>query len=519
MACGRPDASKSSAQLSGQQLAERYCQSCHLLPVPSQLARETWERWMLPRMARRLGVRDVTWPANQEPVEGGEGGRRIREAGVYPDTPRISRADWDKLAAYYLKEAPESLPHAATPPVTMGLPGFRVRLPDFQIKSPMVTLVHVDSAHRRIYVGDATPGHSTLSVLDSRGHARKIFPIPSPVSHLQLFGDTLGVLLMGKLEPHDAALGTLGLVSAWRPGANPAIAWRIDSLQRPVYASYADLNGDGIADVVVSEFGNLTGSLTWYERLRGGGSRRHLLTPQPGALTTIVGDFDGDGRPDILSLMAQGDEGISLFHGQPNGGGDFSREVLLRFPPSYGSTSMQLVDMNCDGYPDIVYTNGDAGDYPGPPKPYHGIRIFLNDGHWHFTEKYFFPMPGVMKAIARDFDGDGNVDIAAISFFTDDTRGAPLPFVFLKNTGGLHFTARTFAEASRGRWLVMDAGDIDGDGDDDIVLGSFAQPDAQPDPRQLSAPWHQPGAPTVIILENILDTPRKACNREQGPLR
>ena len=378
----------------------------------------------------------------------------------------------------------------------------------------MVTLVHVDSAHRRIYVGDATPGHSTLSVLDSRGHAGKIFPIPSPVSHLQLFGDTLGVLLMGKLEPHDAALGTLGLISAWRPGANPTIAWRIDSLQRPVYASYADLNGDGIADVVVSEFGNLTGSLTWYERLSGGGSRRHVLTPQPGALTTIVGDFDGDGRPDILALTAQGDEGISLFHGQPSG--NFSREVLLRFPPSYGSTSLQLVDMNCDGYPDIVYTNGDAGDYPGPPKPYHGIRIFLNDGHWHFTEKYFFPMPGAMKAIARDFDGDGNVDIAAISFFTDDTRRAPLPFVYLQNLGDLHFTARTFAAADRGRWLVMDAGDIDGDGDDDIVLGSFAQPDVQPDPRQLSARWHQPGAPTVIILENILDTSGTARDREQG---
>ena len=521
IACGRPDTRGSGSVASGQRLAQRYCQTCHLLPSPGLLDRATWERWVLPRMALRLGLARVGGPADDEPIEGGVGGELIRAAGVFPDTPQISRAEWERLAAYYLHEAPDSLPPAAIPRVTVGMPGFSVRVPDFHINSPMVTLVHVDPPHGRIYVGDATPGRSTLTVLDGRkgsrgGRAVTTFPIPSPVSHLHVSrggaGDTLGVLLMGKLQPSDAPRGVFALISAWRSGAKPEIAWEVDSLQRPVYASYADLSGDGIEDVVLSEFGNLTGRLTWYERLPGKKNRRHLLASQPGALNTVVRDFDGDGRLDVLALFAQGDEGVLLFHGQP--GGEFSGERLLRFPPSYGSTSMELVDVNHDGHPDIVYTNGDAGDYPGRPKPYHGIRIFLNDGRGRFVEQYFFAMPGAFKAIARDFDGDGDVDIAAIAFFTDYASGAPLSFVYLENVGGLRFRAWTFADADRGRWLVMDAGDVDGDGDIDLVLGSFAQLDAQADRRELSARWRQRDAPTILILEN---TGHNATLRKRGP--
>jgi hypothetical protein len=456
-------------------------------------------------MARRLGLRGVGDSADAEPLEGGVAARLVRAAGVYPDSARISRADWDRLAAYYLSRAPAVLPPPATPPVPVGLPGFRVRVPELRAGSPMVTLVHVDAPNRRIYVGSAslgrpTGGGGTLAVLDGRGRRVDEFPLPSPASHLRVAGDTLALLFMGRLHPSDVPRGALALISAWRPGAAPAIAWEVDTLHRPVYASYADLSGDGVDDVVVSEFGNLTGRLTWYERLPNGASRRHLLAPQPGAIGTDVRDFDGDGRLDVLALIAQGDEGISLFHGRPGGG--FSRELLLRFPPAYGSTGMEVVDVNGDGHPDIVYTNGDAGDYPAPTKSYHGIRIFLNDGRGRFAEKYFFAMPGAFKAVARDFDRDGDVDLAAIAFYTDDASAATLPFVYLENAGGLRFTPRTFPDADRGRWLTMDAGDGDGDGDVDLVLGSFAQLGALGDPRGRTARWRQPDAPTVLILEN-----------------
>ena len=507
IACRGNDATPNESASSGEQLAQRYCQSCHMLPAPALLDSTSWQRFVLPRMARRLGIHGVGAPADEERIEGGIGGVLIGAAGIYPDSGIITRPEWDRIAAYYLSAAPARQPAPAIPPVAIGLPGFRVRVPDFHITSPAVTLLHIDSVQRRIYVGDASVGQSTLSTLDGAGHKLGSRRLPSPLSSLQTAGDTLRAVFMGQLSPSDAPRGAVAFIPEWREGSDPTIAWELDKLQRPVYSTWADLNGDGVEDVVVSEFGNLTGHLAWYERLPGGRSRQHLLTSLPGAITTVVRDFDGDGKLDILALTAQGDEGILLFHGRGNG--TFVMERLLRFPPSYGSTSMQVIDMNGDGYPDIVYTNGDAGDYPGPAKPYHGIHIFLNDGRGHYTEKYFFPMPGAYKAIARDFDGDGNIDIAAISFFPDYASEKPLSFVYLKGSGGMRFKASTFPDADRGRWLTMDAGDLDGDGKVDLVLGSFAQMDTQGD-RSGSARWHQPGAPTILILQN---TSPKATKR------
>ncbi|MEP7277395.1 MAG: VCBS repeat-containing protein, partial [Bacteroidota bacterium] len=90
----------------------------------------------------------------------------------------------------------------------------------------------------------------------------------------------------------------------------------------------------------------------------------------------------------------------------------------------------------------------------------------------HFTQKYFFPLNGCFKAMARDFDNDGNLDIASIAFFTDPKKKEE-GFVYLHNKGGLVFQPYTFPEAALGHWLTMDVNDLDGDGKPDIILGNF----------------------------------------------
>lgn len=72
-----------------------------------------------------------------------------------------------------------------------------------------------------------------------------------------------------------------------------------------------------------------------------------------------------------------------------------------------------------------------------------------------------------------------------------------------KQEGGLKFDDYSFPEAPKGRWIVMDAGDMDEDGDTDIVLGSFVYFIPAGDTTGLGKKWLTTG-PSIIVLENTI---------------
>jgi hypothetical protein len=269
-------------------------------------------------------------------------------------------------------------------------------------------------------------------------------------------------------------------------------------LPRVAHLNAADLNGDGRPDLLACLFGYLTGRFSWFEKLPNGGFKEHVLLKQPGAVKSEVYDFNKDGLPDIAVLITQELETLQILINK--GKGEFKTEQIFRKEPSFGHTYFELADFNKDGEMDLMVVNGDNGEYPSPLKKSHGVRIYQNQKNLRFEEVFFFHQNGAYKAVARDFDLDGDLDIASVAFFPDYENNPRESFVFLENLGDLKFVSSTFRECIIGRWLTLDAGDLDGDGDDDIALASMTQiPVVTPD--FLTNIWHKSG-PSMVILKN-----------------
>jgi hypothetical protein len=441
-------------------------------------------------MAKWLGLERVDF-------EGMPDGKVLQEAAIYPSSPLLSEEDWFAIWDYYRAASPSRpLPQLAWPEAAAALTQFRARKVSPGSGAPMTTLVKIDPMNRRVFLGDAFAG--ALFTLDSSGELITRMRLGSaPVSMERERGGGSLVTCIGRTFPSDALEGSVVLLPG-DPGQ--AVVPMLDHLRRPTQTLVADLNGDGREDLVVCSFGNRLGTFSWFENKGEGRSEEHVLLDRPGALRAEARDFNGDGRVDLLVLMSQAREAFHLFLNQ--GAGRFKMETLLEQPPTWGYVSFELADFNKDGHPDLLVANGDNGDFSLPLKNYHGIRLYLNDGTNHFREALFYPMHGAYKAVARDFDGDGDLDIAAIAFFPDFEQPVPENFVYLENRGAMKFKPFHAPETQAGRWIVMDAADVDGDGDDDLVLGSFVRgPTTIPVPQATRERWRSNGC-AMLLLEN-----------------
>jgi len=453
----------------GEKLAAIYCQGCHNLPDPSTLDSKHWEKDVLPYMGPRLGI----FTHGFEVYPSSRYDKNLNK-DFYPSKPLLSSAEWQYLMDYFIATSPDSLPgQQRKVTIQSGLSLFKPLMPGFKYDQPATCLIQVDTSNNKhsILLGDASRKklfrfNSSLDLEDS-------VLMNGPIVGLDFSHDSIIACDIGVLNPNNGKFGK-GLVihDGWNQKMKVDSVPLFDSLARPVQLTAADLNKDGLTDYLVCEFGHLSGSLSWLENMGNGKFQHHVIRTVPGAIKAYIQDYNHDGLPDLWVLFAQGDEGIFLFTNL--GHGKFSEQKVLRFPPIYGSSYFELDDFNHDGYPDILYTCGDNADYSQVLKPYHGVYIFLNDGQNHFTQKYFFPINGCYKAIARDFDGDGDLDIAAISFFADYARQPEEGFVYLENKGNFEFQPFSLSEGKSGRWLTMDAADLDGDGKIDIVLGNFS---------------------------------------------
>lgn len=483
-----PPVATTATGLNGANLSRAYCQGCHLYPEPALLDRETWVKGALPYMSVWLGVGKFDLSRRAE-------ARILKESHVFPEQPILPLDHWKLINRYYLEQAPlVPLPQPPHPRTRMPLHGFRPKPLFLRPELSRTTLLKIDSGQRTLWVGDANA--HTLERANAAGRIEQRFTLPSDPVRVAFSGTNLYLTLIGRLLPSDELVGSVG----WFNPGTGRFETHLQNLRRPTDALEADLNGDGQNDVIVCQFGNRLGRLSWFEKLGKGQFVEHLLLDRPGAVQAYVVDANTDGRPDVLVLTAQGREGIYLLKNE--GGGRFREQAVIEQHPAFGYSQLELIDFNRDGHIDLLTVNGDGGDYPTRPRAYHGIRLYLNDGRFNFREVWFHPMNGAYQAAVADFDGDGDLDVAAISFFPDYEKAPDDSFLLLENLGDFKFQPWSLPEARHGRWLRMDAGDLDGDGDIDLALGSFLPgPETIPIPDALRTLW-QTNRISVLLLEN-----------------
>jgi hypothetical protein len=308
---------------------------------------------------------------------------------------------------------------------------------------------------------------------------------------VDLDGDGINDILLACLGSFYATDDRVGSVVWLRGSADGSFTpiTLLEGVGRVADVQAADFQGNGKLDLVVAVFGwRETGEILYLENRTTDWSQPvfvpRVLDDRHGAIHVPVGDLNGDGRPDFVALISQEHETVVAFLNEGNG--RFRKETIYTAPhPSFGSSGIQLIDLDGDGDLDVLLTNGDSLDAPYLLKPYHGVAWLENRGSFPFLHHRLLDLHGAMRAVAADVDGDGDLDIVVVTFLPAEyfPQRANLKLdsvILLEQTAPGKFVRHSL-ETVRCNHLTCALGDLDGDGKVDLVLGNFIKGAPQAD--------------------------------------
>lgn len=281
------------------------------------------------------------------------------------------------------------------------------------------------------------------------------------------------VASMGQILPTNDRLGAV-IVLENVDNVNFRRRVLLEGVSRVTDVRAANLAGhtDGRLDLIVGQFGYAQGETRWMENRGGWEFSSEVVGTLSGCIHTPVADYDGDGSPDFMALISQEWEEIHWFRKTDDG--EFrGTPIWGSTNEDYGSSGLETADVNRDGKPDLIYTNGDGFDYAFlAPRPWHGIQWLENQGDGRFAFHPVGKLPGAYSPCAADLNGDGHVDLLAVSglaIWDDPTSVSMMAWL---NDGRQNFTPVVLA--CRPIQLITAAvGDLDGNGVPVIVTGGF----------------------------------------------
>ena len=257
----------------------------------------------------------------------------------------------------------------------------------------------------------------------------------------------------------------------------PLLPYLISRHGPPV--AVADVDGDGLDDVFIGGVGGVTGKL-FIQRQDGSFAASTEPQPWEADRdfedwAVAFFDANGDRKPDLY--LASG--GYSKAPSSPllqdrlyinQGNGRFVRDDQALPPMLTSKGTVRVGDFNGDGRPDLFIGGRlTPRKYPYPTRSY----ILRNDGG-RFTDVTEEMAPDLVNpggmitdALWVDFDNDGHVDLV--------TAGEWMPVEFYRNEGRrfTNVTEKTGLPPMRGWWYSLVAGDFDKDGRTDIVAGNL----------------------------------------------
>ena len=325
-----------------------------------------------------------------------------------------------------------------------------------------------DKALAIVWLRQTAPGKFTESVLFSA------LPSPVHVEAVDIDGDgdlDLLVSCMGEVFPNNDKIGSVIILEndGHQQFTQHVIA---EHVTRVTDLRAGDFDGDGKLDLAVAQFGYDQGEIRWMRNLGNWQFESHNLLNLSGTINVCVADLNGDRTLDIVAVVSQQWEEIHLF--ENDGKGNFTDRILFGSTnEDFGSSGLSLCDLNRDGRPDILYTNGDGFAYADPGKrPWHGLQWLENLGSGAFKFHRIGDLPGAYSPVGVDLDGRGVMDIVCTSGFNDWKNPEASALVVFKNDGKMNFTQHVLAHAPI-QLVTCAVGDLDGSGRPAIVTGGF----------------------------------------------